>query len=153
MLSSEASSSSASGFTPHHLDCPQASRTSQMIQVVTKVTGPCGKEASPRILFMSAKKVEGGTTIGAKEGGGGGADTQTWRRESFALQTRRALPSGLTATPVGLLNRAAPPTPSARPAVLPATVVTTPVATSTRRILWLPKSTTNSALPSGPRAS
>ena len=31
---------------------------------------------------------------------GGGADTQTWRREPL-VQTRRALPSVLTATPRG----------------------------------------------------
>ena len=38
-----------------------------------KVTGPCGREALPRVFLMSAEKVEGGTTSGAKEGGGGGA--------------------------------------------------------------------------------
>mmetsp|Transcript_7156 Transcript_7156/g.22970 ORF Transcript_7156/g.22970 Transcript_7156/m.22970 type:complete len:220 (-) Transcript_7156:123-782(-) len=114
-----------------------------------KVTMPWGRVGSPHAFPRSATRVEGGTTIGAKVGGGGGADTQTWRRESSALQTRRVLPSVLMATPNGWSNCAMPPMPSALPSVLPATVVTTPVATSNRRILLLGASATNRALPSG----
>merc|ERR1719424_1346837 len=93
--------------------------------------------------------VEGGTTIGAKEGDGGGAATQTWRRPPLEL-TNNVLPSGLMATSSGQSNCAASPTPSAVPSVpLPASVVTAPLATSTRRILLFIQSATNSAPPSG----
>ena len=64
--------------------------------------------------------------------------------------TKSAAPSAVIVTPNGYLNRAAPPTPSASPlSPLPASVVTAPVATATRLILWFQRSATKSALPSG----
>ena len=61
-----------------------------------------------------------------------------------------ALPSGLMARLCGKWNCTASPTPCASPfSPLPASVVTAPVATSARRILWLNMSATSSTLPSG----
>ena len=99
---------------------------------------PCGRVASPHVFSMSAEKVEGGTTSGAKEGGGGGAATQTWRRAEPSMRPKSVVLSALVARATGYSNCAAPPTPSPLPlAPLPASVVTAPVATSTRRIMWL----------------
>mmetsp|Transcript_5203 Transcript_5203/g.15363 ORF Transcript_5203/g.15363 Transcript_5203/m.15363 type:complete len:208 (-) Transcript_5203:186-809(-) len=67
--------------------------------------------------------------------------------------TKSARPSGLRARPYGYWNRAASPTPSMLPwPTPPASVVTAPLATSTRRILALPVSATKSVPPSGLRA-
>jgi hypothetical protein len=47
------------------------------------------------------------------------------------------LSAGEKATDVGLLKSALVPTPSAQPAVLPAKVLTAPLAATTRRMRWL----------------
>ena len=64
--------------------------------------------------------------------------------------TRSVWPSGKSASPAGWLNEALAPVPSAKLALPePATVVTVPVAISTRRTRWLAYSVTYRYTPAG----
>merc|ERR1740124_1643999 len=72
------------------------------------------------------------------------------RRMRCSSETSAKPPLGSIATPNGRLNLALLPAPLPKPAVpLPASVVTTPVAISTRRMRWLLWSVTSAKTPLG----
>ena len=83
-------------------------------------------------MGCSLQRVRGGDTRdGAMGGGAGEARTATSAKP----------PLGSIAMPTGYMNLALPPAPSRKPAEpLPASVVVAPVARSTRRTRWLPRS-------------
>jgi len=63
--------------------------------------------------------------------------------------TSAKAPLGSIVTPNGLLNMALLPAPLRKPKMLPASVVTTLVAISTRRMRWLTESATSAKAPLG----